>query len=284
MDRDRTFTLVTAAVYVTVAVVVVGAILLFAGPDAPPDVQPPPALDSTVVLGALLVAPPVLGWALLRGLRSRYWTATVGGVDAALSTDGGGPLALEDYAGTVDGRTVTVRGGVEPHGSESSSGLTVIEAPLAGNAEEGVILEPTHDDYHDFELPEHADVRDEDLLAVGTSADLTEALTSGRAREAVVAAGGTEQYYAGDAAAAFYTYKPDEAGPVSYNDLRRVVLWAHDDETGKGDAVGGTDSVSTVLTSMPTDEAVLQAHIEAVVAVADAFEDAGGVAPAVSQH
>jgi hypothetical protein len=230
MDRDRTFTLVTAAVYVTVAVVVVGAILLFAGPDAPPDIQPPPALDSTAVLGALLVVPPVLGWALLCGLRSRYWTATVSAVDASLSTDGGGPLALENYTGTVDGRRVTVRGGVEPHGSESSAGLTVVETQLAGDVEDGVILEPTHDDYHDFELPEHADVRDEDLLAVGTRADLTEAVTSGQAREAVVAA-------------------------------------------------GGTDSVSTVLTSMPTDEETLQARIEAVVAIADAFEDAGGVAP-----
>jgi hypothetical protein len=30
---------------------------------------------------------------------------------------------------------------------------------------------------------------------------------------------------------------------------------------------------------MPTDEETLQARIEAVVAIADAFEDAGGVAP-----
>lgn len=250
-----------------------GAVFLYSGQAAPTvtPAQLPGEPFHGLVAGVALAAVGVL---LVSVRETGAWKAA--GRRAGLSPDGGGLFGRPDLAGTVDGRTVRVRTvkrrtGSSNEGGSSKTTYTVVEAELDRPAEEGLIVTPasggqTVSTSASYRIDaDRADVADEELAAVGGPEDVARAVVSGRAREPLVAV--DDLVYVGDAAGAL----KDATGDVSGS---RIGSWIQGEAA---DRVPGDPSVVSVETKgLVLSGDRLREQAEAVVATADAFEDATG--------
>jgi hypothetical protein len=279
-ERSRRLRVASAATKLAAVLLVFGPGLVYAG-VAEPYLSPPPfvfgPVDALVVtvggVLALRLASPV------RILRARYWRATA--AEADLSVEAGGLASPPTVVGTVRGRRVRARIGSNPalrSGAASNTAVryTAVEAELREPAAEGVIIGPTDQDapLTPYDVVAFADAEADDLVAAGTTDGLAGAVLDGRVRAALEEVASLDQVYAGDAKAVGDSMPDDERTPWgTYSGVTAQVDAAHDEAAG-GDWLGGPRWVSHVSRGTVLDGETLRAEIEAVVAVAEALEDA----------
>jgi len=243
-----------------------GSILL-ASPAVPGPVAVKVGL--VVLLGPAATAG---GWLYGERLESRAWQATARQFDLTPQTGTGGLLRQPALAGTVDGRTVTVSQQfrqTQRRRQTRNKPFTHVEATVQPPAEQGVVVFPNDGSNRLVDVLEVSEdatlVHDEEFVAVGYSDLCTRAVVSGAARQALLDAG-KPAVWVGDPSEAFT-----------------------DGATGLSDVpVGGESLAESYLEAMTHDPALatnrgnddplygeeLEREIRAVVAAADAFEDA----------
>jgi hypothetical protein len=281
VDRRRRLWAVSAATKLLAVLLVFGPPLVYAG-VAEPYLSPPP-----LVFGPVDVLLVMVGGALLlrlawppRHLRSRYWAATA--AEAGLSVEDAGLFAAPTAVGTVRGRRVRARIGSNAAlktGTSLNVGVrfTAVEADLPEPAAEGVVLGPTDQDVlmTPYDVAAFADAEAEALVATGTADGLADAVVGDRVRGALAEVDSLNQVYAGDAQAVGDAMPEDDRIPWgTYPGVTTQVDAAHDETMAGGDWLGGADWVSHVSRGTVLDGEALRAQLVAVVAVADAFEDA----------
>lgn len=242
------------------------AIVLYSG-NAEPYVSPSqlPGGATPVGLFGSGLAAAFLGWLVIGFLRSRSWRkmARRAGFDA----DGRLlPVGQPGLSKTVRGRPVRVgtvsRGGTG--GGESGSGKTTytrVEAELAGPAEEGLVV---NRDGVRTDLGNLESVTVAGHEVVGPE-NLARDVLSSRVQGVLDEASGVDSVTVGDAAGALSDAAPD----VSDSLLGRLA------KSTSEAAVAGDESTATVETEgLLLDADELEGRVDAVVAVADAFETA----------
>lgn len=248
-----------------------GAIALYSGQAAP--AVTPEQLPGRPFHGLVAgIAVALLGALFVTTRETAAWKAA--GRRANLAPDGGGLFGKPDLEGSVHGRPVRVRTtkrktGSSDEGGTSKTTYTIVEAALNRPAEEGLVVSPasggrTVSTSASYRIePEHADVKDDELAAVGGPEDVARAVISGRAREPVAAV--DDLVYVGDAAEAL----KNATGDVSDS---RIASWI---QSKAADRVpGDADAVSVETKGLVLDGDRLREQAEAVAAVAEAFEDA----------
>ena len=191
--------------------------------------------------------------------------------------DGDGPLTLQAFSGTVDGVPVRVTAGGREFINEPYRHMyTVIEAELDRDTHEGAIIAslPSHAK-KPFWVEKDADFVSEEFAVAATSEELARAILSGRARDALRDCGDIRQVYAGDITAV-YEKLDDLRGKKT--DPVLIVLDAHGAEDIRDiyvstDWAGSTSTVTHLAGKTIVDPDELEAQIQAVAAVAQAFDE-----------
>lgn len=278
VSRDRAYGWAFFGGVLLVAVVVVSWYAPAGRAAVPFDVPVPPAPFGEYTPFVLVVGVMAGGWLVVRQLRSRNWKRA--GTAADLAPEGGGLFGRTEFTGTVGGRSVRAfahdRGG-----DDGSTRYTVVQADLPEPAEDGAIVGPTGDggpEVEPFQLEDAADASNDGLAAVGGSQAAAEAVVSGRAREALLDVERPGQVFVGDASVAFEDL--ERSGIISGRnlDLRRSLEQKYDEGFDHaGEWTRETPSTVTHVTrGLVFDGDELRRQVEAVAAVADAFEDASG--------
>ncbi|QLG49279.1 hypothetical protein [Natrinema halophilum] len=242
-------------------------------------------------VGAMIIT--IAGWRVIGNLQYQHeadqWREV--GQQAGLQPTGSG--SPPKLTGTVDGRTVTAR--FEKHqvsGSEEGGGrlvtFTFADAELAGPADEGLVVGTAGErvrahngvgtlDFDDlYETASAAGLvaaETEDLVLVGTSSAVVEAVVDGLSGRALHAIRDLQIVSAGDASgmvAEWAEARNDQMEGVGSSLAEHPV----DNlvELVPGDAA--TVTVETKAAIQDGDE--LRRFAEGTVAIADAFEDASG--------
>jgi hypothetical protein len=271
MNRTTQFSVIRLGVVAAVLAIAVGAILAFAGTS--PLGWTPPAVAGPFTPFVVIFVAAVGGWLSLGRLRSRYWTSA--GRQAGLAAESGGLFGSTSFSGTVDGREVRVH----LHQVASGKGLhTVVRALLDGPADDGAVVDVTDGrTVRAFEVAEQADVEVDGLAAAGGSRAVAEAVVTDGAGEALRAIGYPGQVFVGDASRAYEDLERLSGSDVGDPDLRLDVeqhYTREDDPTGE--PLVDAASVTHVTSRQVLDGDELRRQVEAVVAVADAFERAAG--------
>jgi hypothetical protein len=255
--------------------------LVYAG-VADPYVSPPPEVFGAV--DALVVT--VVGFALLlavrpaRRLRRRYWRASA--TDVGLDATGGAFLGATTFEGTVRGRNVRAsigqNGAFESgdHG-RTATNYVVVEAALDRTPDAGVVLGPSeqHDAFAAYDVATTPDAAADGLVAVADRDGLADTVLTSAVDDRLHAVNDPSQVYAGDATAAADALPDDDRRPYETSPgVTTQVDAAHDDALVGGDWLGGPRWVSHVDRTILVDADALQARLDAVVAVADALDDA----------
>ncbi len=219
----------------------------------------------------------ILGAVVVQVLKVRSWRAA--GREAGLSP-GFGLLRSPDVTGTVGGRPVRAyTHSVRKGGSGESGGRSVtytnVEAELDGPADVGVVVTPAAGPSGsplDVDLDEaQTAVSDDRLAAIGPE-DAAEAVISGRARQALLDLDEPGLVFVGDGADALVGALPDTGGSMMGSLFETAIR--------KG-VPGDASTVTTTDKGLEMDGDALRRRVEAVAAVADAFEgatDASGAA------
>jgi hypothetical protein len=280
VDRSRRLRVASAATKLAAVLLVFGPGLVYAGAAEPYLSSPPPVfgpVDPLVImvggaLGLRLAWPP-------RFLRSRYWRATA--AEADLSVEEGGVVSAPTAVGTVRGRRVRARIGSNPAlrtgtALDTAVRYTAVEAELREPTGEGVVIGPRDQDtlMTPYDVAAFADAETDELVAAGTTDALAEAVVADRVREALNGVESLNQVYAGDAKAVGDSMPDDERTPWGTNSGVTTQVDVAHEETAGGDWLGGPGWVSHVSRGTVLDGETLRAEIEAVVAVAEALEDA----------
>lgn len=275
MDARRKLRVVTVALGGLTVLASVVTVLAYAG-EAASFLPTPPQFAGVFSPFVVIVAVALGSYLVVRRLRSRYWMAAGRGAD--LAPEGGGRFGATEFAGTVHGRPVRVH--VEAvGGGRDSRAYTVVSAELSEEADDGVIVSPVADggpDVAPFEVAEQADVADDRLAAVGGSEAATSAVVGGRAREALLAVEDLEQVFVGDESVAFEGLEREGVIGGENLDVRRAIVKKYDPEYDYwGEGTGDASTVTHLSRDAVLDPDELRRQVEAVVAVADAFEGAG---------
>lgn len=270
--RYRVVTVVLSGVTVFVAVV---SILAYAG-RTEPYLSTPPLFVGEFSPIVVIVAVALGSYLVVRRLRSRYWQTA--GRGAHLTPEDNGLFGATEFAGTVGGRPVSVQLHQESSGSSGGGGrtYTVVSAELSARADDGVIVSPIGDDgpaVHPFEVEDEADVMDDQLAAVGGSETATEAVITGRARDALLAVEDLNQVFVGDESVAFATLERDGTIKGEDLDIRRSITKKYDDDYDYwGEGTGDASTVTHLSRDLVLDPDRLRGQVEAAVTVADTFE------------
>lgn len=279
-------------------ILVVGGMIAVASGNAEPYVSPAQLPGSSPVVFGGAAALVVAGWiaiGLLEGLlRSRGWKRA--GKAARLTSEGGGLFGTPELAGAVGGREVrarTLSRKSSRAGGKTGSKMTrytVVEASLDGPAEGGLVVTPGGDGGilsrpSSLELdPGHVEAQAGDGLAtveqagltvVGTSEPVARAVVSGRPGEEIRTLEGLNLVYVGDASAVISTFLPDadEVGSGLGGAIQGAMM-----DRVEGAFVdhvpGDASTVSLETEGVVTDGEELRRQVEAVVTIADVFEEA----------
>lgn len=213
----------------------------------------------------------VLGALVVQVLKVRSWRAA--GREAGLSS-GFALLRSPDVTGTVGGRPVRAyTHSVRKGGSGESGGRSVtytnVEAELDGPADVGVVVTPAAGPSGgsplDVDLDEaQTAVSDDRLAAIGPE-DAAEAVISGRARQTLLDLDEPGLVFVGDGADALVDALPDTGGSMMGSLFETAIR--------KG-VPGDASTVTTTDKGLEMDGDALRRRVEAVAAVADAFEGA----------
>lgn len=217
-------------------------------------------------------------------LRVRYWRDTAR--EAGLTPVADRPDTVE-FTGTVRGREVRAKIGTNSVFGSGANGFfksegadtryTLVEVALAEPATAGVVIGPEEQRFRvtPYDVARFAEVSVDGLVAIGSREGLADAVLTSDVREAVLAVADPNQFYVGNARAAGENLSDADRTPRgTMPKLTNEVDAAHDDETGRGHWLGGTGWVTHITSGTVLDAAELQAQIDAVVAVAEAFEAA----------
>lgn len=259
--------------------VAVTTILAYAG-RAEPYLSPPPLFAGQLSPIVVIVAVALGSYLIVRRLRSRYWKAA--GRGANLTPEDSGLFGATEFAGTVGGRPVSVQVHQETSGSSGAGGgrrnYTVVSAELSERADEGVIISPVDGDgpaVQPFEVEDEADIADDKLAAIGGSETATEAVITGRARDALLAVEDLNQVFVGNESVTFDTLERDGTINGADLDIRWSVVNKYDDDYDHwGKKTGDASTVSHISRNLVLDPDELRKQVEAAVAVAHAFEGA----------
>lgn len=272
-----------------------------------------PLPESTVVgiaIAVLFFAGPAVGLVVGMRVHSRRWQSAGesvgltpegegGGTGRSRGeTDPGGPTGVTEndelldgslerdsasgtpaLTGTVEGRPVRVekqwrRVNVSGGTQTANEAYTHIETPLDPPAEQGVVLFANDADgvTETTRLLEESDasvVRDGEVVAVGTSDLCTQAVATGRSRQAFLQAESLDELRVGDPSDAFGHVTEAAAGDVP-GFATSVVDDLFEGYTSADPSTATNHGNRDVL----TDSTDLERQVRAVVAAADAFEDA----------
>lgn len=210
---------------------------------------------------------------------SRFKAGAWKGLSEGTDLEPEGGLGSSDLTGTVRGRPVRARtASRRTSGGEHSSNtktVTVVEADLSAPTDQGVMVTrhpeggaPSEVEFSDTTVRGTAV---DDRFAVMGDGDeaLVEALVSGRAREAMLAVDDLGALSVGD---------PTDALLEGLPDMSDSMLGGMFESHVEGRVEGGTDgdrsTVSVETDGTLLDAAELQRRVDAVVAVAEAVEDA----------
>lgn len=276
LDRKRRLSVVRVLTGIAYVGVLFGPGIVYTG-NAEPYLSPPPFVFGEIDAAILMFG----GAALLfvfkptRLLRTRYWKATAKA--AGLSPVRRGVLTPPECAGTVRGREVRARTGVNGAlTSERKARYTVVEAALADEATGGVVVGPADQDgVAAYDLTASPDAETDTLLAVGSDDGLAREVLDGQVTTTLRAVESLDQVYVGDATAAGETLPDDDRIPFgTYPGVTNEIEAAHDDDMPDRDWLGGPGWVSHVSWGTVVDPVELDRQIDAVVTLADAFEQA----------
>lgn len=259
-------------------VVSVGAVVVLYSGQAEPFLSPsqlPAASPLVVFAGAAAVG--LLGVGVVTVQETRSFRAA--GRRAGLTQDGrGGLLGKPAFSGSVGGRTVRARtvkrkSGSSSRGSTNTATFTVVEADLDRPAEAGLLVCPADGGRMRGRLasididPAHADVADDRLAAVGGTEAVARAVVSGRARSALLELDGFDIVFVGNASDALEEALPDVSDS-------RLASWFEAAVTDRVPVPGDASTVAIETEGLVLDGDRLRRQVEAVAAVADAFEEA----------
>ena len=214
----------------------------------------------------------VVGALVIKQLEKRSWRRA--GRQADLSPAGTSLLGYGDLAGSVNGRTVRARsvavdegGGGEDGGGKTT--YTVVEADLAGEPTDGLIIGPvdgnsSEPDLMDFNLPSSTAVLD-GFSVLGPETLARDVLTV-RAQNALDEPDRLDSVMVGDAMGLL----TGDAGGGSIMGRFIEGLQARSPDLG----FGNSDTARVVTEGIIHDGEELRAQVDAVAAVADAFDTA----------
>lgn len=252
------------------AFLVFGAMAVAVIPDVDPTLAPstvPGPGPVGVFVAALVLI--LFGTTVVGRLRVREWRSA--GRRVGLEPTDGGLLGTPDLAGTVDGRRVrarTIERRTSSSGSESgTTTYTVVETDLQAPADQGLVV-ATPDAGADVVIGERPDPETvDDHEVVAGSPELARAVLTDRVQSALAAPALLESVWAGDATGALLAAIPEGDGLAGMltNAMQEQV------ESKFPDA---PDTVGTQTKDLILDPGELEAQVEAVLAVADAFERA----------
>lgn len=270
----RKSTLYTAAKFGWALLVAGTVIVLFSG-QAESVVSASQLPQDPFVMFGVAAGSVLVGWLVIGRHETRSWLAA--GRQANLTPEGGGGLlGKPDLTGTINGRPVRARTvkrkkGQGSRDTSSKQTFTVVEADLDSPAEEGLIVTPasggrTSATRASIEIdPERADVKDDRLAVAGGSEAVAQEVISGRSRSALLDMDGFDLVYVGNASEAVSEMIPDVSDS-------RLGSWFEGKITDR--VPGDPSTVSTETMGMVHDGDRLRRQVEAVAAVADAFERA----------
>jgi len=274
ISKKNRLTIVRFVTAVGFIVVLFGPGVVYTG-NAEPYLSPPSFIGGQIDVLFLMFG----GFALLylfnphKLLRYRYWKA--GAKANGLSPTSGGFLRPPVYTGTIRGRAVRARiGRNRALSTQTRRRYTVVEAALSGEPTSGAVISPhDHDGVAAYNVAEFPTAEANDLVAVGSDDGLARDVLDSSVTSALRSVDSFNQVYAGDAKAAGDTLPDDERVPYStYPGLTSEIDAAHDDSRGDRNWLGGKGWVSHVSWGTVLDSTELGRHIEAVVTVAESFD------------
>jgi len=259
----------TLAQFAWGALTIGGAMAVVSGRTEPfLSVSQLPAGDFGTALAGFGAA--IAGWVAIGQFRRREWRDA--GRQVGLSPESGGLDGLTSYAdmsGTIRGRSVRVR--TVSEGSRNRNVLrTLIEAQLGDLPETGIVVGRTGSGTPEKSAPNFGDFSAEthtvagEFWAVGDEVLARDVLTR-EVRDALRAAGEVDGVYAGDVTGILEEAAPDVGGAIG-DKLMSVT-------TGSLTPGDGT-TVRWKRKGAIIEPETIEESVDAVVAVADAFETA----------
>lgn len=263
----RKNTLYTTAFFLWIPLVLGGAVVVMSGqaPSLLTAAEVPGGAPAVFGLAMALIAAGYTVFRLLRG-----WSWRRAGRRAGLSPERDGLFGAPALVGTSRGRTVRARTVARQDSSDGQSGrqtFTVVEADLRTPAETGLVVGPaTAGGTWDITS---ADVGFEvetlgEFAAVGSARELARETLDDRVRETLRADALVDAVYVGDASGVLVDAIPADSGA-----LAGVVAGRLADQLP-----GGPETVAVETRGLLLEAGSLQRQVEAVVAVAEAFEAA----------
>lgn len=221
--------------------------------------------------GAVAVGTAAAGFVVVAHVKSRAWRAMGRRLNLEIGSGGLGLFGTPDLRGTVQGRPVRVGTFTKRTGSgesSSSTTYTIVEANLDQHVEDGVIV--AHDESGGATLDDYEGMPVEKInleggfVAVGATEGIADEILTPRVRNALAG--------------------PEELGMVSVGNLIDTMMDAIPDtgrvfgwvaEQAKKSQPGGDSSTVSIKTKgVILDPEEIQHRLDAVAAVADAYEDA----------
>jgi hypothetical protein len=264
---------------------VVPAALLSFGYDSAPIPESP--VIPLVMIG-LFFAGPLLGFLGGAHYDTRRWLSAgeVVGLTPADGSDGSNLVGFPPLTGLVDGRQVRVEHRTRT--TSTSSGLTsdnaeesyiYIETPLDPPAHEGVTVSQADskvefDDTRTLKAIKRSEnagfVHDQELVAIGADDMYAQAVVTGRARQAIRQADGIEKIKIGDLSDTFEAIGQEVMDQADRSEPFGLSLPNIYEGWGEADPATAIATVDHLF----HDGAKLERQVTAVVAAANAYEDA----------
>lgn len=274
--KDTLYTLAVMAWGVASA----GATILIISGNARPWAAPTALpVDGPLTFFGVVAGLWIAGAFVIGRFERRSWRRT--GRRANLTPEGGGLFSSPDLVGTVNGRPVRAHLDKRKEGGGGESGpstvtYTIVEATLSAPVENGLILSQGGD----FSELTDVDVAIEgetvgDVTVVGTSTGLARDVVTRRVQDSLGGLTLTNTIMVGDASGVFLEALPDMSGPIMGRIGAKVEAKLEDR------AIGGSTTVATESKGTLLSGAELARQIDAVAAVADAYEAAAARRPEV---
>lgn len=221
--------------------------------------------------GAAAVGIAAAGWAVVAHRKSSAWRAMGRRLDLSVDSGGLGLFGTPDLRGTVQGRPVRVSTYTKTSGSgesRSSTTYTLVEANLDEHVENGVIVGrddsggTTTDDFEG--MPVEKVSLDGGFVAIGATEGIADEILTTRVRNALSGPRELGMVSVGNAVDTMMDAIPNTGG---------VFGWIAERASAANPA-GDSSTVSNKTRGVLLDPDEVQRRLDAVVAVADAYEDA----------
>lgn len=261
-----------AAIFGWAVAAAVGVVAAYGG-HAEPYVSASQLPSGGVYMVGIIVASWLVGGVVIDRLRTFHWKAV--GRAADLTPDGIGLVGEPDLTGTVEGRQVRARTRTEKvrtggEGSTEKVKYTVVEADLAGPADRGLVV--GRDDGSGGPAGaagvQAVDVGD-GVVAVGTDEAFAREALDRRSRAAIRSMGTDEDLNVGDAAGMMQSTLDEAMGDSGGGLFANTFAGMAFDEMA-----GDASTVTIEEKGLLLHAGELESRVQAVAAVADAFEDA----------